>query len=170
MKKTTKWIVTATLLTLCVIGFSGCSSKKDAAPQQDHLAKKEINMMEINEISSMDSGNALDGGSFIAITQVMEGLYNLDKDDSIIPGVATELPTISEDGLTYTVPLRKEAKWSNGTPVTANDFVYAWQRVVDPLYGSPSAFLLGDIKNAEAIINGEKKPEELGVKALDDHT
>lgn len=170
MKPTIKKLALMSLLIFSVLSFSACTTKKADSPQQNHLDKKEINMMEINEISSMDSGNALDGGSFIAITQVMEGLYNLDKDDSIIPGVATELPTISEDGLTYTVPLRKEATWSNGTPVTANDFVYAWQRVVDPEYGSPSAFLLGDIKNAQDIIDGKKKPEELGVKALDDQT
>lgn len=170
MKPTVKKLALVTLLIFSALSFSACATKKADSPQQNHLDKKEINMMEINEISSMDSGNALDGGSFIAITQVMEGLYNLDKDDSIIPGVATDLPTISEDGLTYTVPLRKEAKWSNGTPLTADDFVYAWQRVVDPEYGSPSAFLLGDIKNAQDIIDGKKKPEELGVKALDDQT
>ena len=152
-----------------ILVLSSCKNN-DSVNKNQETASKEIKMMEINEISSMDSGNALDGGSFIAITQVIEGLYNLDADDNIIPGVATDLPEISKDGLTYTVPLRKDAKWSDGSSVTAKDFVYAWRRVVNPKYGSPSSFLLFDIKNAEEIINGHKKTEELGVQAKDDHT
>lgn len=162
--------VTTALAIVSLAACGGSEPEKDSAKSDPDNKDKVINMMEINEISSMDPGNALDGGSFIAITQVFEGLYNLDKDDNIIPGVATELPTISQDGLTYTVPLRKDAVWSNGDKVTAHDFVYAWQRVVDPAYASESSFLLGDIKNAMAIVNGKMKPSDLGVKAKDDYT
>lgn len=91
-------------LTACA---AGADTKKENVQADSDNQEKIINMMEINEISSMDSGNALDGGSFIAITQVIEGLYNLDDEDNIIPGVAEKLPEISEDGLTYTVSLRK---------------------------------------------------------------
>ncbi|MBL1229588.1 peptide ABC transporter substrate-binding protein [Enterococcus sp. BWB1-3] len=171
MKKAVSKLIKATMIMGMFLLFSGCGgTKKDSQKENEASPDKIINMMEINEISSMDSGNALDGGSFIAITQVMEGLFNLDADDSIIPGVAEELPEISEDGLTYTLKLRKNAKWSNGMNVTAHDFVYAWQRVVDANYASPSSFLLMDIKNAEAILGGVKQPEELGVSAPDDYT
>ncbi|MCB5955957.1 peptide ABC transporter substrate-binding protein [Enterococcus sp. CWB-B31] len=171
MKKAVSKLIKATMIMGMFLLFSGCGgTKKDSQKENEASPDKIINMMEINEISSMDSGNALDGGSFIAITQVMEGLFNLDTDDSIIPGVAEELPEISEDGLTYTLKLRKNAKWSNGMKVTAHDFVYAWQRVVDANYASPSSFLLMDIKNAEAILGGVKQPEELGVSAPDDYT
>lgn len=154
-------------LAVCA-GLSACSTSQ--ATKKDDSQKKTIQMMEINEISSMDPGNALDGGSFIAITQVFEGLYNLDENDNVIPGVAKELPQISEDGLTYKVALRDNAAWSNGTKVTAHDFIYAWQRVVDPEFASPSSFLLADIKNAEAILAGKQDKKTLGVKALDDYT
>lgn len=154
-------------LTACA---AGADTKKENVQADSDNQEKIINMMEINEISSMDSGNALDGGSFIAITQVIEGLYNLDDEDNIIPGVAEKLPEISEDGLTYTVSLRKNATWSNGDPVTAHDFVYAWRRVVTPSFGSPSSFLLADIKNTSKILEGKAEPETLGVEAKDDYT
>lgn len=167
-----KKLVAFLLVALIIISGCSTSSKEQTQAsnsQQEQKKENVINMMEINEISSMDPGNALDGGSFIAITQVFEGLYNLDADDKIIPGVATELPDISEDGLTYTVNLRDNAYWSNEEKVTAHDFVYAWQRVVDPEFASPSSFLLTDIKNASAILAGTLDKSELGVQAVNDY-
>lgn len=151
----------------CLVAFGVVGCGKSAEPEKQRV----VNLMEINEISSMDSANAFDGGSFIAITQVMEGLYNLDEEDQPIPGVAAAEPEVSQDGLTYTVKLRENAKWSDGSTVVADDFVFAWQKVVDPEFGSNSSILIsGIIKNAEAIIQGQKKISELGVKAVDDHT
>ncbi len=156
----------ATLFS-CLIAFGVGGCGKSAEPETQRV----VNLMEINEISSMDSANAFDGGSFIAITQVMEGLYNLDEADQPIPGVAAAEPEVSQDGLTYTVKLRENAKWSDGSTVVADDFVFAWQKVVDPEFGSNSSILIsGIIKNAEAIIQGQKKISELGVKAVDDYT
>lgn len=159
--KLIKKITLLSMLSLLVLTGCGKNTTKSA--------DKTINMMEINEISAMDSAKALDGGSFIAITQVIEGLYNLDKNDNIIPGVAKALPKISDDGLTYTVDLRQNAHWSNGTKVTAHDFVYAWQKVVDPKTAAPSAFLLYDIKNAAAINQGKANVKTLGVEAVNDY-
>lgn len=118
----------------------------------------------------MDSAMATDGLSFDMFFQTMEGLYTLDKDDKAIPAVAKGEPKITNDGKKWTVKLRENAKWSNGDPVTANDFVYAWRKVVDPDTASEYAYILFDIKNAEEVNSGDKKPEELGVKAIDDHT
>lgn len=103
------------------------------------------------------------------ILSAFEGLTRKDQDNNIIPGVA-ERWEISEDGLVYTFYLRTNAKWSDGKPVTANDFVYAWRRVVDPITASPFSTYLEPIKNAKEVTSGKKTLEELGVKAIDDYT
>src|SRR5699024_10858477 len=94
----------------------------------------------------------------------------LDKDDKPVPGVAKGDPEKSDDGKTWTMKLRDDAKWSNGDPVTAHDFVYAWQRTVDPDTAAEYAYMFENIENASEITSGKKKPEELGVKAIDDQT
>ncbi len=78
----------------------------------------------------------------------------------------------NKDFKVWTFHLRKDAKWSNGEPVTARDFVYSWQRLVDPKTASPYASYpqYGHIVNVDEIIDGKKAPSELGVKAIDDHT
>ena len=86
-----------------------------------------------------------------------------------IPGAA-ESWTVSPDGKIYTFKLRADGKWSDGTPVTANDFVFSWRRLVDPATAAEYAYMLAPVVNAEAITKGEKKPDELGVKAIDDLT
>ena len=103
------------------------------------------------------------------ILNTMEGLYRLDKDNKPIPAAA-ESSTKSEDGKKYTFKLRKDAKWSNGDPVTAKDFVFAWQRLVDPNTAAEYAFIMYYIKNAEAINEGKAPVATLGVKAVDDYT
>ncbi|MEP7174652.1 MAG: peptide ABC transporter substrate-binding protein [Aestuariivirga sp.] len=85
------------------------------------------------------------------------------------PGAA-ESWTISPDGKVYTFKLRAGATWSDGSPVTANDFVFSWQRVVDPATAAEYAYMLAPVVNAEDVTAGKKKPDELGVKALDDMT
>ena len=77
---------------------------------------------------------------------------------------------ISPDGVTYTFTLRQGPKWSDGKPVTAQDYAWAWQRNVDPKTASPYANTLFPVKNAEAINDGKIEPEQLGVQARDDRT
>lgn len=105
------------------------------------------------------------------VRDLFEGLYNQDADGNNVPGVALS-HEVSEDNMTYTFTLRDDAKWSDGKPVTAGDFVYAWQRAVEPELASPYAWYmeLMSIKNASAIIAGEKPITDLGVSAPDDHT
>lgn len=98
-----------------------------------------------------------------------EGLVTEDAKAEVIPGVA-ESWEISDDGLTYTFKLRQDAKWSNGDPVTAEDFVYAYQRIQDPKTAAPYANMLYVMQNAEGINKGEKQAADLGVKAVDEHT
>ncbi|MCY4488357.1 MAG: peptide ABC transporter substrate-binding protein [Deltaproteobacteria bacterium] len=101
---------------------------------------------------------------------LFEGLVAEGADGSIIPGVA-ESWSLSEDGKVYTFRLRRNAKWSNGDPVTAHDFAFALTRGVDPSVGSDYAFILWPIANAEEITKGKvKELGRLGVKAVDAHT
>jgi oligopeptide transport system substrate-binding protein len=101
------------------------------------------------------------------LRDLYEGLVVYDPAAKVVPGVA-ESWEISEDGLTYTFKLRDTAKWSNGDPVVAGDFVYAFNRIMNPETGAKYANILYPIKGAEAINKGEGG--ELGVKAVDDHT
>ncbi|HEX7080991.1 MAG TPA: peptide ABC transporter substrate-binding protein [Gammaproteobacteria bacterium] len=100
---------------------------------------------------------------------LFEGLVNEAPNGDLIPGVA-ESWEISEDGKTYTFHLRADARWSNGDPVTAEDFVYSLRRSADPATLSRYSFVLAPIVNAEEITAGDVPPSELGVRALDAHT
>lgn len=101
---------------------------------------------------------------------LFEGLVTTGAQGEIRPGVAESWENV--DNKVFTFHLRKNAKWSNGDPVTANDFVYAFRRVVDPKTASPYSWYLETpgVVNAAAVIQGKAKPEDLGVKAIDDYT
>jgi oligopeptide transport system substrate-binding protein len=97
------------------------------------------------------------------------GLMTQNAKAEPVPGAA-ESYTISADQKVYTFKMRAGALWSDGSPVKANDFVFSWRRLVDPATASEYAYLASPIVNGDAVNKGEKKPEELGVKALDDMT
>lgn len=101
--------------------------------------------------------------------QLFEGLTRLDDKDQPSPGAA-EKWDISPDGLKYVFHLRANAKWSNGDPVTANDFEFAWKRALNPDFASENAYMLFPIKNAQAYNEKKLGPETVGIKALDEHT
>jgi oligopeptide transport system substrate-binding protein len=107
------------------------------------------------------------------LKDLYEGLTDYDATGTIVPGVA-ESWTISDDGLTYTFKLRANAKWSNGDPVTAGDFVYSFRRIEDPKTAAGYATILYPIKNAEPIntatADKPMAPDQLGMKAVDDKT
>jgi len=146
--------------------------KDKGATKEVLAAKQELNMLESAEIPTMDSVMSQDALSFTTLNATNEGLYRLDQDQNVVPGVADGMPTANADKTVYTIKLKKDVKWSNGDPVTAHDFVYAWQRAIDPKTASPYGpyFLTDKIKNATEIAKGEMKPSELGIKALDDNT
>lgn len=162
------------LSTLFVLGLlSGCGGSKEAAPTEAKKEAVKSNIVTIAndvELSSMDTGLATDGTSFEAIASVLEGLYQLDGAGNTIPGMAVK-EEISEDGKVHTFTLR-DAKWSDGQPVTANDFVFAWRRLANPKTASEYAYMIGvaGIKNAEGVMSGEKPITALGVTAVDDKT
>jgi oligopeptide transport system substrate-binding protein len=121
------------------------------------------------EPPTLDPGLATDLASLDVITQVFEGLVALDGSGNPT-GVGASSWTISADGLTYTFTLRSGAMWSDGKPVTAQDYTWAWKRNVSPATASPSANSFFAIKNGQAISDGEIDPEQLGVQATDDRT
>lgn len=167
MKKMIKGIIG---LLVVLIGATGCGDNSQSKTNGSNKAS-ELRLMSASELTSLNTSVMLDFPDAIVQTAAFEGLYALDEEDTIIPAVAKELPEISEDGKTYTISLREDAIWSNDDPVTAKDFEYAWKRMIDPNNAFVYSFLVVDtIENAAAISNGEKKVEELGVKALDDYT
>ncbi|RXK18756.1 peptide ABC transporter substrate-binding protein [Macrococcus sp. DPC7161] len=157
------------LLLVFIMALSGVLAACSGGGKTDKNAQV-LNLYEGSDIPSMDSSLATDQVSFNVFNQVMEGLYTLDKNDKAIPGVAEGEPKKSKDGKTWTIKLRKDAKWSNGDPVTAKDFEFAWKRTLDPKTASEYAYIMMDIKNAQQVNEGKMKPDQLGVKAIDDNT
>lgn len=137
-------------------------------PSSSKQEEQVLNLTAGQEISTMNSIGLIDNPSIIVLNNVMEGLYRLGKDNKPIPGMA-ESYEVSSDGLVYTFQLRKDAKWSNGTPVTAHDFEYAWRRALDPNTMSSYANFFDDIVNGLEIRQKQKSPSELGIKVIDDH-
>ena len=184
-----KRIVALVLAMVMVLGLAACGGSAssapaataapadagDAAPADTAAASegdKVLNVMVEVEVESLDPQVATDGTSFEVIANYTDGLTQMDADGAAIPAIA-ESWDVSEDGTVYTFHLRQDANWSNGEPVTADDFIFAWQRAVDPALASEYSYMLSDIgqvKNAAAIINGEMDKSELGVKALDSKT
>lgn len=145
------------------------TEQKEEAGEPD--AEQVLNLIESAAIPSVDSAIVEDAVGFNVLNNVNEGLYRLNLENVAEPAMAAEEAEVSEDGLTYTFKLR-DAKWSDGTEVTAHDFVFAWQRAIDPATGSPyGPFMMsGVIENATAISEEKMDKSELGVVAEDDKT
>ncbi|ENQ3107923.1 oligopeptide transport system substrate-binding protein [Bacillus sp. 491mf] len=177
MKKITAVVAPVLAMSVALTACSGAGDKKastepksgDNKTEAKLAAKQVLNLVEANEIPSMDVSKSTDTVSSLILGNTMEGLYRLDKDNKPIPGIA-ESHKKSDDGKKYTFKLRKDAKWSNGDPVTAKDFVFAWQRLLDPKTAAEYAFIAYDIKNAKAINEGKSPVDSLGAKAVDDYT
>lgn len=198
MKKAKAFLAVAMAATLTV-GLVGCGGNADtsapaanapaaegnagaqaapadnsgAAPAETVTAgTSDLNVMLETPVQSLDPQQATDGTSFEVIANFTDGLMQMDADGQAVNALA-ESYDLSEDGLTYTFHIREDANWSNGTPVTAADFVFAWQRAVDPNVASEYSYMLSDIgqiKNAAEIIAGEVDKSELGVTAIDEKT
>ena len=157
MKKLTAILLSIMMLLACVV----TASADDASY---------LGVMLGTNVMSLDTNLATDGDSFEVIADCIDGLMQMDKDGAAVPALA-ESYDVSDDGLTYTFHLR-DAKWNNGTPVTANDFVFAWRRIAKE--AGEYAYMLdeiGNIKGAAEIISGsEADLTTLAVSAPDDKT
>lgn len=155
-----------TILIVMSLVLAGCNSKKDIYSNQGQVYRAVMS----SDMTSLDPALPTDTVSFNIFNQVYEGLYSLDKNDKAIPGVAKDMPKMSNNNKTLTIKLRKNAKWSNGDPVTAHDFEYAWKRAINPKTAAEYSYIMYDLKNAKEINEGKKDVDKLGVKAIDDHT
>lgn len=193
MKKTRALVATVTagamVLSMAACGSSayqettaaaateatGTAAAGESAAAQEAtgtVSSSDLKVMLETPVMSLDPQQATDGTSFEVMANYTDGLTQMDDSGAAVAAVAESWET-SDDGLTWTFHLRKDAKWSNGTPVTAKDFVFGWQRAVDPDVASEYAYMLSDIgqiKNAAEIIDGTKDKSELGVTAVDDNT
>lgn len=134
----------------------------------DASVEQKLSIATQGELATLDSALYNDVPSSDMIGQVFEGLYRVKNGTEVEFGQA-ESVKVSDDGLTYTFTLRDGLKWSDGSPVTAADFEYSYQRLADPKSGA-SVQSVDVVKNAAAVRKGEKEVSELGVKALDDKT
>lgn len=153
-KKVTMGIsLTALSLILVACGKSSSNS-----------SEQEFSTSTSDQLTSVDLSKSTAVATFNTLNNVDEGLVRLGKDSKVEPGIAKS-NSVSADGLTYTFNLRKNAKWSNGDPVTAQDFVYSWRRTVNPKTASQYTYLFSGIKNADSIVNKKKAVNTLGIKA-----
>ncbi|MCH1965474.1 ABC transporter substrate-binding protein [Paraclostridium sordellii] len=133
-------------------------------------SNKELNLTLAGDIPTLDVSKASDMDSFYMITNTMEGLTRVDAKGVATPAMAESWEQ-SEDGKTWTFKIRKDAKWSNGDPVTAKDFEYSWKRTLNPETASQYGYVMYDIEGASDYNNGKvDNADNVGVKALDDNT
>jgi len=143
----------------------GCGPNDRQSTVTDPFKSHEVLQRGIGgEPGSLDPGEAADSFSFEVLGDLYEGLTSEAPDGTVVPGVAVSW-TANASGTQYAFNLRRDAKWSNGHQVRAQDFVTAWRRVVDPTRASPAADNLRPIAGAAAIIAGKASPSTLGVSA-----
>lgn len=165
-----KW---ATLIIALALVVAGCSSNNNEGTAESG-GSADATVFKLNlssgEPPSLDPSLMTDSSSYAVARGLFEGLTRIDESGAILPGIA-ESWDISENGLTYTFHLRNNAKWSNGDPVTAGDFVFSWTRTLKPETASEYAYQLYYIAGAEEYNAGETtNTDGLGIKAVDDYT
>lgn len=144
---------------LSALVLAGCGSKSS----QSGSSKQKLDWMTPTTISTMDPSKSTDLYSGQMINATGEGLLRMQKNNKVEPGVAKNY-SVSKDGKTWTFNLR-HSKWSDGSPVTAKDFVFSWQRTVNPKTASQYAYIFNNVQNATKIEAGKLSPSKLGVKA-----
>ncbi|HCG8093542.1 ABC transporter substrate-binding protein [Vibrio parahaemolyticus] len=162
---------TALLISSLFTPFLSASVVADTLPNGVQLAAEQ-HLVRANdaEAATLDPAKAEGLPEMHVIRDLFEGLVIQDRDGNIIPGVAESWET--KDNLTFVFHLRKDAKWSNGEPVTADDFVYSLRRAVDPKTASPNVWYLKltKIKNIADVAEGKKPLDDLGIVAVDKYT
>ena len=163
--------VTLLCTAAACMGLSACGGSGDAGKTEAAQGGKTITIAKENDVVSLNSILAIDQKSFDVIGMFTEGLMTLDADNNIIPAIA-ESYELSDDQLTYTFKLR-DAKWTNGEEVKAQDFVFAWNELAHNDEAEYSYLVTDDgacIKNGNEIVYDGKDDLDLGVTAKDDKT
>ena len=140
-----------------------------AGKESSSSGNTKIIVNETAEPKSIDPGLLTDQSGIAVNSLVSEGLTRQGKDGTPEPGLA-EKWDVSEDGLTWTFHLRENIKWSSGEPVTADDFKFAWLRVLEPATASEYAYMLHYIKGGQAYNEGKGKKEDVGINVIDSRT
>lgn len=177
-----KWI-SLLIVALFVLVLSACTATKDAGKTtntekegdkeeaqtgtETEPTEKVLYLNNGNEPTSFDPSVGFDAVSWNSLNNIMEGLVRLSKDHIAEPATAEKVD-VSDDGLTYTFTIRDNAKWSNGDPVLASDFVFGWLHMLNPETASPAAFLAYFIDGAEAYNSGTGEADAVAIKALED--
>lgn len=156
-------LLSAVLTMSAVVGCSSSGNNVEA----DGVV---LNVQVGSEPATIDPAKNSAADAATLINHAFEGLMKLDKDGkTIVEGQAAKYE-VNDDQTVYTFTLRDDAKWSDDKAVTAEDFVYAWQRLVNPDTGADYNYMIDMVLNANDIMEGKKKPEELGIKAIDEKT
>ncbi|HCT7954522.1 TPA: peptide ABC transporter substrate-binding protein [Enterococcus faecalis] len=161
------------VLVFVLLVFASCGvnkSTEDSKKTNETKVEQIATLSAGTPVQSLDPATAVDQTSVTLLANVMEGLYRLDEKNQPQPAIAAGQPKISNGGKTYTIVIRDGAKWADGTDITADDFVTAWQRVLDPKTASPNVELFAAIKNAKEISIGKQQKETLGVKSKGNKT
>ncbi|MCG0874784.1 lipoprotein precursor, peptide binding protein OppA-like protein [Lactiplantibacillus plantarum] len=164
MKKRSVLAVVMSLVLVTVLAACGKHNSQSSGNGK-YASSQVFNLSYPSSLDSIDISNMSGYGS---TGNIFESLYRLGKNGSITPGLAKSTK-VSKDGKTYTFTIRN-AKWSDGSKITAQDFVYSWKRTVTPATKSQYAYLFSGVKNADEIVAGKKSPSTLGVKAQGEHT
>ena len=164
MKKRSVLAVVMSLVLVTVLAACGKHNSQSSGNGK-YASSQVLNLSYPSSLDSIDISNISGYGS---TGNIFESLYRLGKNGSITPGLAKSTK-VSKDGKTYTFTIRN-AKWSDGSKITAQDFVYSWKRTVTPATKSQYAYLFSGVKNADEIVAGKKSPSTLGVKAQGEHT
>ncbi len=164
--------MTVSMLTACGTKEGSKSDPQSSEDRSAYPGTTDPNSITVNiasEPPEMFTVTTTDTVSFSVIRHIVENLVTLDSNDKVQPGVAKDWK-VSDDGLNYTFNLRNDMKWSNGEPVTAHDFVFAWKALLTPEFAADYAYFGYVFKNGVAYNNGEVEADQLGFKAVDDYT
>lgn len=183
-----KWL-TFLMVAMLALVLAACTANKDAGKDPEEPAdttstdegkeegkteeaasgEKILLMNNGEEPTSFDPSIGFNAVSWSALNNIMEGLTRMDEDHQAVEATAEKID-ISDDGLTYTFTIRENAKWSNGDPVVAGDFVFAWKHMLNPETASPAAFLAYFIEGAEEYNTGEGSADDIAIEAQDEKT
>ncbi|MHB1654504.1 MAG: peptide ABC transporter substrate-binding protein [Desulfitobacteriaceae bacterium] len=169
MKKSLVTKLTGSLLAVALL-VSGCGSAAPTGAKSNDSKKPQVitaNLMV--EVPTLDPAKTTDTTSQWVEQHLFEGLTYIGKENKPVPGMAATWD-VSTDGKEYTFHLRDGVKWTNGDPVTAQDFEYSWKRVLDPKTAAQFADFMYVIKGSQEYNSGKGKAEDVGVKAVDDKT
>ncbi|CAM3108033.1 peptide ABC transporter substrate-binding protein [Lactiplantibacillus plajomi] len=164
MKKGVLGIAITLGVTLPLLASCGQSTPADKG------AKTTLNLMQTSALTSLDSTNQATLPEFNTLVNTSEGLYRLNAKDQPEPAMATKIVKPTKNGTEYVFHIRKNAKWSNGEPVLARDFEYAWKRAMNPANKPVYTYIFSGIKNADAINKETKSYQSLGIDATGKRT